>query len=113
MGYFITTLQTILNDKILRKLVFLLFCSNMLLYGWMAMFHSLIPFDKFDYQINAHHYVTDNRINGGTFSLVRAIGQYDAQWYLKIANSGYPTHPRNMDVNDKATMDGLSYAFFP
>jgi Gpi18-like mannosyltransferase len=41
------------------------------------------------------------------------LGQYDAQWYLKIADSGYPKNPTDTNMHKKESMDGLSYAFFP
>jgi hypothetical protein len=53
------------------------------------------------------------RIKGGKFDFLRALGQYDAQWYLKIANEGYPKNPNNVNLNQKNVLNGLSYAFFP
>ena len=86
---------------------------NILLYLFVFLFNSKIPFSKFDYTKNAHHYFIDPRINGGKFDFLRTMGQYDAQWYLKIANEGYPKNPIVTDMNNKSLLDGLTYAFFP
>lgn len=86
---------------------------NILLYFFIFFFNSKIPFSKFDYKVNAHHYFIDSRIKGVKFDFFRALGQWDAQWYLKIANEGYPRNPKNTDLNQKQVIDGLSYAFFP
>lgn len=90
---------------------------NILFYFFIFLFNSKIPFSKYDYTVNAHHYFADSRIKGGKFDFLRAVGQYDAQWYLKIANEGYPKNPTiidmNIDMNKKSLLDGLTYAFFP
>lgn len=86
---------------------------NVLLYLFISSFHSLIPFNSVNYFNNAHHYLTDQRSTGGQFTLLRSLGQYDAQWYLKIAKTGYPEHPRIFSLANKETMGAQSYAFFP
>ncbi len=86
---------------------------NTFLFIYLLLFNATVPFSKFDYTVNAHHYFTDQRINGGGFNLLRALGQYDAQWYLKIANEGYPKNPIDTNLSDKSELDGMSYAFFP
>src|SRR3990167_7728463 len=70
----------------------LLFCAfNCLLYVWIIMAHGLIPFHAFDYASKAYHFLPDSRaVNIGSFNLLQALGQYDAQWYLRIAANGYP-----------------------
>lgn len=103
----------LLKNKFLT-LGFLLFIFiNILLYVFILGFHQTISFNKFNYSHNAHHYLKDPRINGGSFDFLRSLGQYDAQWYLKIASEGYPKNPKNTDINNKTTMNGLSFAFFP
>lgn len=86
---------------------------NILLYFFIFLFNSKIPFSKFDYIVNSHHYFADPRIKGGKFDFLTALGQYDAQWYLKIGNKGYPKSPYGTDVNKKNVLNGLAYAFFP
>ncbi len=86
---------------------------NILFYLFIFLFNSKISFSKFDYTKNAHHYFIDPRINGEKFDFLRAIGQYDAQWYLKIANEGYSKNPTTTNLNNKNALDGLTYAFFP
>jgi hypothetical protein len=95
--------------------LFLFACFNMFLYVWMVGFHPLIPFSKTNYAYNAHHYLKDPRIeNPSSFSFLRALGEFDGQWYLRIADKGYPFHPAKVqDVNNHQIMDGLTYAFFP
>lgn len=46
------------------------------------------------------------------FSLINSLSQADAQWYLKIAEKGYPKNPR-YETAKKDINSGLSYAFFP
>src|SRR5436189_435487 len=102
---------------ILRNKIFYFFMLFVLLqvclYFFMYFFHTLIAFSKDDYRDNAHHYVKDPRIEHKPFQFLRALGQYDAQWYLKIIDKGYPKNPVDVDNNNKLVMDGLTYAFFP
>lgn len=86
---------------------------NILLYLFIYLFHDVVPFSEYNYVYNAHHFLKDPRIDGGRFDFLRALGQYDAQWYLRIAGEGYPKHPTNVNMEDKSVMDGLTYAFFP
>jgi len=86
---------------------------NLLLYLFIYFCNNRVPFDKFDYTVNAHHFLKDQRIEKGGFNFLRALGQYDAQWYLKTGKEGYPKSPANTNINDKNILNGLSYAFFP
>lgn len=86
---------------------------NILLYSFIILFNTNVPLHRFNYVMNAHHYLEDERINAGSFNLLRGLGQFDAQWYLKIADSGYPVNPNNINLNRKDVMNGLTYAFFP
>ena len=75
----------------------------------MDNFNKIVPFDSVNYTSGVYHYKIDPRINGGNFSLVNALGQYDSQWYLKIAGEGYQSHPIKLRGIDK----GVSYIIFP
>lgn len=92
-------------------LVFVLI--NILFFVFIAKFHNLTSFNSLNYVYAAHHYFSDPQASGKPFNLLRSLGQYDAQWYLKIASSGYPFHPKINSNADKRIMDGLTYAFFP
>ncbi len=105
--------MNILQSKKLWLYFSVFIILNVLLYLFILLFNSKIPFSKFDYTNNAHHYLIDPRITGGKFNFITAMGQYDAQWYLKIAKEGYPKNPTNTNLEQKQTLDGLSYAFFP
>jgi len=85
------TLSHLWHSRQFRKNL-LLFCAfNCLLYVWIIMAHGLIPFHAFDYASKAYHFLPDSRaVNIGSFNLLQALGQYDAQWYLRIAANGYP-----------------------
>lgn len=85
---------------------------NVLLYLFIFLFNSSVPFHKTNYFYNAHHYNADPRIQGKKFNLFYALAQYDSQWYLKIAGSGYPKNPKIADLQNKK-MDGLAYSFLP
>ena len=104
--------------KVLQRypLLFLLVAvvlSSGVLYAVMIGFHSVIPFNRTNYLSNSHHFLRDPRVDDGPFVFLRALGQYDAQWYLRIVTNGYPPHPTVTDIQDKSAMDGLTYAFFP
>jgi hypothetical protein len=86
---------------------------NILLYLFIYFFHGLIPFDYANYLYNAHHFIEAPQVRGEKFEFLNSLGQYDAQWYLKIAQTGYPKNPTNLNMSDKQIMDGLTYAFFP
>lgn len=98
---------------LMKNRFFIFVFLNLFLYLFIALFHGIVPFSKFNYIYNAHHYLKDPRIDQKPFNFLIALGQYDAQWYLKIANSGYPNHPKSIELSNKKSMDGLSYAFFP
>ncbi len=104
--------------KVLQRypLLFLLVAvvlSSSVLYAIMMGFHSIFPFNRANYVLRSHHFLADSRVDDGSFVFLRALGQYDAQWYLRIAAKGYPPHPTVTNIEDKSTMDGLTYAFFP
>lgn len=87
--------------------------TNAVLYLWLLLFHSVIPFSYEDYIKNANHFKDDLRVTTNTFYLPNAIAQYDSQWYLKIAETGYPSHPALPTQENTRIMDGLLYNFFP
>ena len=89
--------------------VFLLLALNLLLNVWIYCFNSFIPFSS-QYWGN-HHYYKDERVDGGSFNLLRAWGQTDSQWYLKLAAEGYGTDIVLNRSDEK--MGGMGYAFFP
>ncbi|OGM15782.1 hypothetical protein A2V56_02520 [Candidatus Woesebacteria bacterium RBG_19FT_COMBO_42_9] len=91
----------------------LFFALNALLYLFIVQFNQKVEFNKYNYLYNAHHFLEDPRVNGGKFNLFRALGQYDSQWYLKIASFGYPKNPSPPDINNKSEMGGATFAFFP
>ncbi|HSX08789.1 MAG TPA: hypothetical protein VLF93_01395 [Candidatus Saccharimonadales bacterium] len=91
----------------------LFFVINTFLYSWIGLFHSSVPLNKFEYFTNANHYIPDSRLQTGTFSLVNAVAQYDSQWYLKIADKGYPNHPTGTLKEKRGVMNTLLYNFFP
>lgn len=100
--------------KNLFSLSFILFLSvNMFLYLFTFLFHGKLPLNAYNDFYNAHHYKQDTRVEHKPFSFLNALGQYDAQWYLMIADRGYPFHPKTFAMGNKKSMDGLSYAFFP
>ncbi len=106
------SLRTSANRNFLSYL-YLFVSINILLYSFVYRFHSIVPFDQLDYFFNAHHFFEDKRANFGEYSFLRSIGQYDAQWYLKIAVRGYPANPKIEDIEKKNVMDALTYAFAP
>lgn len=86
---------------------------NALFYTWISLFHTLVPFSSFAYTNDANHYIDDPRNTGGPFSLPNALAQYDSQWYLKIADKGYPYQPDRVIMENPKVMEGLMYNFFP
>jgi hypothetical protein len=94
-------------------LICLFLILNIAFFINIFFFHSRVEFNKFNYEINAHLYFKDFRIGGDDFNLLRSLGQFDAQWYLKIAESGYPVNPKTPSLIDGGAMDGFTYAFFP
>ncbi|OGF98890.1 hypothetical protein A2153_00700 [Candidatus Gottesmanbacteria bacterium RBG_16_38_7b] len=96
----------------LKKAVLIYFFINLFLYLYMWKYHYLVPFNESNYLYASHHYLLEDR-SKGQFNFLRALGQFDAQWYLKIADSGYPENPTVIVMEDKTVMDGLTYAFFP
>lgn len=85
---------------------------NISLYLFINIFNDKVLFNEFNYSYNFHHYTEDPRINGGEFNLISSLAQADAQWYLKIADKGYPASPK-LESDQKDINSGLAYAFFP
>jgi Gpi18-like mannosyltransferase len=83
------------------------------IYLTIILFHQAIPFESTAYLYASHHYVLDARANGGAFSFLRSLGVWDAQWYLRIADAGYPSKALFDAHPDPRYMGALSYAFFP
>jgi Gpi18-like mannosyltransferase len=79
----------------------------------ILLFHNAIPFESTSYLYASHHYVQDLRATGGAFSFLRSLGVWDAQWYLRIADAGYPSRAVFDAHPDPRYMGALSYAFFP
>lgn len=101
------------KDKLFVRLFIIFVVLQLFLTGYMFFQHRTVPFDNVAYQYYSHHYVPDARIQGGDFSFLRALGVWDAQWYLRIADDGYPTKTV-FDANQSPWfMGALTYAFFP
>ncbi len=100
------------NKPSLLDLILVLVVVNIFIYVFVVLFHNLLAFQKHNFA-NADHYLLDPRFDGKRFDFLRAFNQFDAQWYIKIAEKGYgPTLQRPYSANTKR-MDLLSYAFFP
>lgn len=97
----------------MKSFLLLFFILNTALYLGVNRYNTLLPFNKDAYISSAHHFIADPRIEGKAFNLVNALGQFDAQWYLKIAHDGYPTRPSPQTLQNKQEMGGLRYAFYP
>ncbi len=94
-------------------LLLLLPLTTVLLYCFITNFYSLFPLQTFSYFNNYNHYIADPRASGQKFNLLLSLAPADAQWYLKIADSGYPIRPRVIYSGSHQTIDGATYAFFP
>lgn len=79
---------------------------NIFFYSFLFFFNTSVPFNSEIYSTQSHHYFSDPRIHNQPFELLRGIGAWDAQWYLRIADDGYPTNLNHY-------MGALTYAFFP
>lgn len=110
---FILMMRFFLAQKLLLISFLVFILGNVYLYNFILEYHSVIHFNSYNYKFNAHHFLKDSRINNGPFSFLRAMGQYDAQWYLKTASIGYPKQRTIDDIKNKLIMGGLNYAFFP
>lgn len=104
---------TMFRDKGFRISLVLFVLLNILLYVFIASNYWRIPFDTSAYLYESHHYVEDARARGGEFEFLRSLGIWDAQWYLRIADDGYPPREVFEAYSDPRFMGGLTYAFFP
>lgn len=81
-----------------------------------ANFSRLVSFNRYNYDNNSYHFFEDVRKNETRLNLLRALGQFDAQWYLRIASVGYPKvtgEVKALDKQGRMVGQDLSYAFFP
>lgn len=86
---------------------------QIIIYLFIYFFYSTVPFDKETYMYSSHHYVEDARSHDGAFSFIRSLSVWDAQWYLRIADAGYPPKVVFDQHPDPRYMGALTYAFFP
>jgi len=101
------SLSGLFHIKRFRMHFLAFFIFNLFLFAWMGLGHGLVNFDKKDYVDNAFHHVRDSRVdNPRSFNLLRALGQYDSQFYLSIADKGYSTKP-------PTRAETQTYAFSP
>ncbi len=92
------------NKSFSTSLVLFIFL-NIFLYFFMSFSHSWLGVS--DQMAYHYHYFDDPRSTKQPFDLLRGLGVWDAQWYLKIADGGYP-------IYWTIEYDGYSsYAFFP
>lgn len=104
----------IFRDKIFQLSLISFILLNILLYVFIYLFHNLIPLNQTNYLYSTHHYFEDPKVTGGQFNFLRSLGQYDAQWYLKIASDGYAKDPKDIPLDQyRGSWEVLSYAFFP
>lgn len=109
-----TTLKQAPFDERFVLSLALFILSQVLVYLCIYIFHMKIPFNAYNYQYNGMHYLRDPRIDGGPFNFLRALGPFDGQWYLKIADAGYAAPLGDYGRYPDARLTGtLSYAFFP
>jgi hypothetical protein len=90
--------------------------------GFALAGSGLVPFDAASYVSNYHHFDPDPRLRDPKAVEFFRIWNYsDAEWYLSIARSGYPTQQQATVAFD-APADGrrsterdsyMRYAFFP
>lgn len=106
-------MRQLLKDITFFKAFFLFILLNISIYLFITLFYSSITFHKENYFLNSHHYFDDPRVEGRSFNLIESLGVYDAQWYLKIADSNYPKNPNFLDQTNLFEMQSLTYAFFP
>jgi len=86
---------------------------NIFLYVFIFIFHASVLFNSLNYITNADHYTVDPRIIHGQFNLLQALGQFDSQWYLKIADSGYASQGQLSYAYNPKMYGRETYAFFP
>src|SRR3989344_7213280 len=109
---FINARPKILAKGKMKKLflsLLLIILLNIFLNIWLILFNHKVP--KSDDYYTRHNYYIDERTSGGEFDLLRAWGQTDSQWYLRIAAKGYGK-PTDLTLASQK-MEGLTYAFFP
>lgn len=86
---------------------------QLFLYLFIFFSHQNVQFANGHYLFHSHHYLQDPRIVGEGFSFLRAIGAWDGQWYLRIADAGYPAKALFDSHPEPQYMGALTYAFFP
>ena len=88
---------------------------------WLAA-SGLVPFDAKSYASSFHHFDLDPRAKDATaVEFLRLWTYSDAEWYLSIANGGYPTKEQAIAARNAPAGEGRSterdnymrYAFFP
>jgi len=108
--------RSLLHNRRFRLNVFFFIISNVLLYVVILNLHGLVAFNRYEYLVDAHHFYTDGRLyQPSSFNMFRSLGQYDAQYYLEIAATGYHkiVLPLPRLLNQRAVLNTLSYAYLP
>lgn len=100
-----------LMDKFFITSFILFIFLNVIVYCFSYFNHSSIPLHTQNYQFNSYHYLEDLRPEGGGYEVLRGLNVWDAQWYTRIADIGYPAKANFDSPIDPAGK--FSYAFFP
>lgn len=113
------TPRTLFRSRRFRWHILAFVLVNCLVYAWMWAGHGWVTFDSVNYSQSAYHYIQDDRSAhpDALFDLPTALAQYDAQWYLRIADTGYPevsdSIPRATGAPGPIQRTDASYAFSP
>lgn len=97
---------------VLVKYSILFILLNIVLYVFISLFGARIPLNTLGYKV-AYHFYTDERIQGRKTDLFKSLAVFDAQWYLRIAQTGYPKIKGTVSLDALNIDDAPSYAFFP
>jgi len=85
---------------------------NIFFYEFLAVYYYKVPFNNYLYATGYHH-IDDNRKQNKPFNLINALGAWDAQWYLRIADNGYTTSTEVASHAGQRFLDQYAWAFLP
>ncbi len=107
-------LKGLISEHHYLSVFLFILAAKILVWGWSLGVSHWVPVTTLRYFIGGHHYQIDPRIAEHRVDFLSIWIYSDAEWYLSIAESGYPnTDQMNKAAAEHDALKGYPYQFTP